>query len=99
MAINIPLRLPFPLRKPKNPRVLIEAIGTILFCMYCIWLVFVLYSTVFREALAPSAVDPSQITERQQKVNRALLESIQKREEERLQRRDIPQYNDPFVSP
>ncbi len=82
----------------KNPMQLIRWVAVACMLLYAALLFSSAYKNFYSVLLTPQPVDQSQITAKQEKINRSLLSSIEKADGEKTQKAETPLPGDPFVN-
>lgn len=82
--------------KPGDSGALIHRAAFLLLLVYSFWLLWLLYHTLYRNIIDIPELDPSQVTAKQEQVNRKLLETVTAKDETKTKPADFEGLNDPF---
>lgn len=86
----------FRFKKPGDSGALIHRAAFLLLLAYSFWLLWLLYHTLYRNLIAIRELDPSQVTAKQEQVNRKLLETVTAKDDAKTEPADFEGLNDPF---
>ncbi len=93
---KIAVHLNFQWKRPENLQRLVGWFSLIILLAYSVVLLVLLYGHLFRAIVIPREVDQSQVTAKQEKVNRVLLQSILEKDKAKTTPADMTVPRDPF---